>query len=255
MHAARSVASHPETATRMLRDIQRVAAPVRQQVYKLMYEAIVQSELKPGERLTERDLCERYDVSRTSIREALRALEGEGLVTMVPNKGPVVTTVSAEEAADIYQVRASLEGLAGGLFAENASDALRDRLVKATKDIEKATASGKIPKILDAKKAFYDVLFEGAGNPVLRHQLRTLHARVTFLRSRSLQAPGRPEESLAEIQEIANRALARDAEGAWAACATHVQHAAVAALGELGQNATLPGRSPSWPASTQATTS
>lgn len=220
--------------------VARVAAPVRQQVYELLFEAIVESELMPGVRLTERDLCERYDVSRTSVREALRALEGEGLVTMVPNKGPVVTSVSPEEAAAIYQVRATLEGLAGALFAASATDAMREKLSKAYKGIAKATETGKLQRILDAKKMFYNVLLDGAGNEILRQQLRSLHARVTFLRSKSLQAPGRPMESLRELEDIVLCAEARDPAGAWAACVLHVQNAGVTALGEIGSGSNLP---------------
>ena len=93
--------------------VERKPAPIRTQVLDNLRLAIVERRLAPGQRLIERELVELTGVSRTSVREALRELAAEGLVTVIPNKGTVVTSVSAEEARQLYQVRSALEGLAG----------------------------------------------------------------------------------------------------------------------------------------------
>src|SRR5690242_3051163 len=92
--------------------IGRVAAPLREQVLEALRNAILNFDLKPGERLVERELIERIGVSRTTIREVLRELTAEGLVMVIPQKGAVVYAPSAEEAKDLYAVRAALEALA-----------------------------------------------------------------------------------------------------------------------------------------------
>src|SRR5687768_16541072 len=89
-----------------------IAAPLRRQVIGLLRNAILTFEYEPGQRLVERDLCERFDVSRTVIREALRHLEAEGLIQIVPNRGPVVSAATPAEARDLYEVREALEPMA-----------------------------------------------------------------------------------------------------------------------------------------------
>jgi DNA-binding GntR family transcriptional regulator len=100
------------------------AAPLRQEVVRLLREDILGQELLPGDRLTENALCDRYGVSRTVVREALRQLETENLITMRPNRGPIVAVLDEQEISAIYEVRRSLEGLAGELFAARASDSV-----------------------------------------------------------------------------------------------------------------------------------
>src|ERR1700730_10311746 len=90
--------------------VERVAAPLRDQVLDGLRQAIVEQRLPPGQRLIERELVEQIGVSRTTIREVLRQLTAEGLVTTIPQKGAVVAAPSPEEAADLYEVRAALEG-------------------------------------------------------------------------------------------------------------------------------------------------
>jgi DNA-binding GntR family transcriptional regulator len=130
-----------ENSTRPLR-VERNPAPVRTQVIDNLRQAIIDCRFLPGQRLIERELVELTGVSRTSIREALRELTAEGLVTSVPNKGNVVTRVSAKEAAQLYEVRSALEGLAGRIFVRNASAKSRYDLAEAMRDIERAASAG-----------------------------------------------------------------------------------------------------------------
>ena len=99
-----------------LKKVRKTAASLRQQVLEGLRSAIVSGELPPGKRLTERELIEIMDVSRTVIREALRQLEAERLIEVIPNKGPVVRGLTPEEAEDLYRIRAVLYGLAARIF-------------------------------------------------------------------------------------------------------------------------------------------
>ena len=220
------------TQTNALR-VERNPALIRSQVLDNLRQAILDRRLAPGQRLIERELVELTGVSRTSVREALRELAAEGLVTAIPNKGTVVTSVSAEEARQLYQVRSALEGLAGRLFVANATAAQRKALARAMERIERQAAKG-IP-ILAAKDAFYDVLFEGGGNEALRSVVGGLHARVSVLRSLSLSVPGRLEHSLAELRAIVAAVQAGDADAAAAACSRHVEEAGRVGLVALAQ--------------------
>lgn len=213
--------------------VERSPALIRSQVLDNLRQAIIDRRLAPGQRLIERELVELTGVSRTSVREALRELAAEGLVTAIPNKGTVVTSVSAEEARQLYQVRSALEGLAGRLFVANATAAQRKALARAMERIERQAAKG-IP-ILAAKDAFYDVLFEGGGNEALRSVVGGLHARVSVLRSLSLSVPGRLEHSLAELRAIVAAVQAGDADAAAAACSRHVEEAGRVGLVALAQ--------------------
>lgn len=223
--------------------VERTPAPVRAQVLDNLRQAIVQRQLAPGQRLIERELIELTGVSRTSIREALRELAAEGLVTAIPNKGTVVTSVSAEEARQLYEVRSALEGMAGRLFALNASPAQRTALMRALNRVERLAE--KNAPILAAKDAFYDVLFEGGGNEALRGVVAGLHARVSVLRSLSLSVPGRTGHTLAELRAIVEAAVAGDADAAAAACSRHVEEAGRTALTALReQEAQAEGSAP-----------
>ena len=216
--------------------VERAPAPIRSRVLDNLRQAILDRKLAPGQRLIERELVELTGVSRTSIREALRELAAEGLVTTIPNKGTIVAQVTVEEARQLYQVRSALEALAGRLFVENATDAQRRALSSAYRAVERAASKGS-PAWLAAKDKFYDVLFDGAGNEALRSIASTLHARINLLRSLSLTRPGRAAESMAELAEIVAAVAANDADAAAKACSHHVEAAGMAAFTALAEEA------------------
>lgn len=220
----------------------RVAAPLREQVLDVLRQAILDFRLKPGQRLIERELIEQTGVSRTTIREVLRQLAAEGLVTTIPQKGAIVVVPSAQEAADLYEVRATLEALAGRRFVRHASAEQVKQLRREFRKIERIAKrpDHEIPELLAAKDAFYDVLFEGAGNSAIRETLGGLRARVRFLRATSLSQPNRSAGTIKEIRDIVRAAEARDADAMAAACEYHVLQAArsgLSGLVEMDQNA------------------
>jgi GntR family transcriptional regulator, trigonelline degradation regulator len=210
--------------------ISSVAAPVRQQVLASFRSAILSGRFQPGDRLIEKDLCDLTGASRTSIREALRQLETEGLVELVPNKGPIVASIDPSQARSIYQVRQALESLAGSLFATNATGAQIRRLEIAVTDLASAYREGRIDGILEKKEIFYAILLEGAGNEIVPSVLRMMHARISLLRRVSLGKSKRLSASIKEIRSILKAVKSRDPEAAAEACRVHVQRAADAAL-------------------------
>jgi DNA-binding GntR family transcriptional regulator len=212
----------------------RVAAPLREQVLDLMRQAILDFRYQPGQRLIERELIEQIGVSRTTIREVLRALDAEGLVTTIPQKGAIVMVPTPEEAADLYEVRAVLEELATRRFVEHATDAQVAELRRACDAfaavVDGDRGPGDIRALLAAKDAIYDVLLDGSGNTAIRTILGGLQARVRMLRAASLSRPGRPAKALKEIRQLVRAAERRDADAAAKACVQHLGRAAMSGI-------------------------
>ena len=218
-----------ETRFRVL----RIAAPLRHSVVESIREAIAAERFKAGERLPERELCEMTGVSRTLVREALRQLESEGLIKVIPNRGPIVAEVTPEQAQGIYQVRRELEGLASELFARTADERAQAALKDAFRLLKIAFQDQDPVVRLNAKNQFYECLIDGCGNEALGQTLRMLNSRVMVLRATSLKAPGRARDSLKELGELIDALMARDSKSARKAAVEHVDRAAAAALGVL----------------------
>lgn len=184
-------------------NIQKTAAPLRQQVLESLRQEIIKGRLAPGQRLTERELTQMLDVSRTVVREVLRQLESEGLVALIPNKGPVVRELSPAEAKDLYQIREVLEGLAARLFAENATPGQLVAIEHAFARVVAAYEDGDTETILDAKNAFFDALHAGTASETLGTMLASLHARIWRWRALGLSHPDRsPERSRQSVENL-----------------------------------------------------
>jgi len=152
------------------------------------------------------------------VREALRQLETEGLIENIPNKGPVVRTLSLEEARDLYAVRAVLEGFAARLFADKATAEQTARLESALERVVAAYEGGDAAQVIDTKTRFYDVLFEGAGSETLSSMLASLHARISRWRALGLTHPQRSKtrstESMANLKAVLGAIRGRDGDAA-----------------------------------------
>ena len=212
----------------------RVAAPIREQVIAALRQAILDFQLKPGQRLVERELIEQLGVSRTTIREALRELASEGLVTVVPQRGAMVSAPSLDEAMDLYEIRAALESLVVKHFVERASDDEVKALAATVEELAVVSEStDDVRAILAAKDKFYAVLIPGARSAALQQLIDGIRARVQALRATSLSNPGRPTEVVAELRAVAEAIARRDADKASELCAAHVRKAAMTALHSL----------------------
>lgn len=210
-------------------DLRIAPQTVHSQTANRLRDAIVTGYFKPGERLVEATLCELMNVSRTSVREALRRLEAERLIVIVPNRGPSVAEITWEDAEQIYQVRALLEGEAAAMFAARATPVDIKKMRKALDAFAEAAADNDPIGRLSATGQFYDVLLAGCGNRIIREMLDGLVARINFLRARSMSRPDRARYSLLEMRRILSAIQKKDIELARKAAVDHVIAACLAA--------------------------
>jgi GntR family transcriptional regulator, trigonelline degradation regulator len=206
---------------------------LRELVVERLRMAIVTGKFPPGTRLIERELCDSMGVSRTSLREALRELQADGLITLKPNIGMSVSVLSEETARSIYQVRAMLEGLAARLFVRNATEEQVNTLRRSVNDLAEVYENFTPEAFIAAKTRFYNILLEGAGNEVASDMLRRIHTRASQLRVVSLSKPERAKQSIRELRDFVEALEKRDEERAWELCIAHVEAAANAAVSSL----------------------
>lgn len=210
--------------------VNRNPVTLREIVLDKLRSAIMNFQLLPGDRLVERDLCDRLGVSRTSVREALRHLESEGLVEFAGAKGPQVAVITLEDARDIYELRCVLEGLIVQLFTLNAKPRDIRALEKALEENRKVLASGDLQEVLESVQGFYEVLLEGSGNQIAATQLRQLQARISYLRATSVSQSNRRDASNQEMERMVEAIKSGDPLAAHQASVDHVRAAAKVAL-------------------------
>jgi GntR family transcriptional regulator, trigonelline degradation regulator len=210
--------------------VRRSAAPLRREVLDAIRSSIVNGRLAPGSRLIERELISMMGVSRTVVREALRQLETEGLVDVVPNRGAVVRELTLDEARDLYAIRALLEGLAARMFVEKAGT---DEVAALGRELTATMAAYRRDDPEDtimAKNRFFETLFGGAKSETLSTMLATLLARIWRWRalgvSHPRRSPGRSEESINCLQALYNAIVQRDANAAERLARNEVMNAA-----------------------------
>ena len=218
------------------RQVQR-HAPIREQVASILRDAIIEMRLEPGKLLVERELCEMTQASRPSVREALRQLEAEGLVESLSGRGTIVAVTSPELATSVSEVRVELERLAVELFIKHAAPADIERFREAVEEVRAAADRGEGASVaaMRAMNRVYDVLLEGAGNPILMQMVNLLQRRVTQLRALALEQPGRTAQNVIELEAILESFTQRDVKSARSAAAFHVQQEARTALRALAR--------------------
>lgn len=204
---------------------------IRARAETILRDAIVSGRFVAGERLVERELCEALQISRGSLREALRGLVGEGLVDIVSHRGPTVARISATQGREIYSVRGMLEGLAARTLAEKQDPQAIERMVHALDRLRSIQTGDESPAtLIDIKDEFYRALFDGAGNATLAEMMDKLQARISVLRRTSFSRPGRLSESIEEISQIIDSIRSGEPDRAERASRFHVERACAAAL-------------------------
>jgi len=189
-----------------------------QEVAELLRQRIFNRELTPGSWIDELKLAEEYGISRTPLREALKVLATEGLVTMKLRRGAYVTEVSERDLTDVYHLLALLESDAAGVVATQATDAQLKKLQILHRELEKSV--GNREKFFQVNERFHIRLLEIADNRWRDQMVADLRKVMKLNRHNSLLKNGRIQESLAEHQAIMNALLARDV-----AAATQAMHA------------------------------
>ena len=196
--------------------------PLREVIFNSLREAIIIGELRPGERLMEVQLAEKMGVSRTPVREAIRKLELEGLVDMIPRKGAHVAELSVKDIMDVLEVRASLDGLATALAAERITDdelkELKHINGQFTQYIEKENLNGSIKK--DAE--FHDIIYRASRNDKLITILNNLREQVQRFRVIYLKDYNSPKNLIKEHNDIFEAISLRSIEASRSLAKTHI---------------------------------
>lgn len=212
--------------------VERVAAPLREQVIDSLRGAILDFRL----RLVERELIETLGVSRTTVREALRELDSEGLVTVIPQRGAFVAAPSPEEASDIYEARIAIENTVIAMFVERATSAERKRLAEAAETFAKADAETTEPRAMLALwDDFAAALHEGAHSPVVTGLSATLGARVQVLRVQAMKAHKLSAQAVRAVVKAIN---AGDTLAAQQRFEAHLRRSKENALKQLSESST-----------------
>ena len=207
----------------VLGKIEQPPATLRDIVQDRMRDAIIEGHFKPGERLVERPLCEQLGVSRTVVRETIRYLEAEGLVEILPGRGPIVAPMSWEDAWQIYAIRRMLETAAARACAEQITPDRAAQLQQALHALTDALAEGTAGPMFRETARFYAAIFEGAGHTVAWEVVQRLNGRISRLRRMTLSTPERDRPGRDHMKAICKAICAGDAAAAEAAVARHLE--------------------------------
>ena len=195
--------------------------PLRDVVFNTLRQGILKGDLKPGERLMEVHLANRLGVSRTPIREAIRMLELEGLVTMIPRKGAEVARISKQDLRDVLEVRRSLDSLAVRLACERITEEEKQALKQAEDDFESFIATGDATTIATADVRFHDIILTASKNGRLIQMVNNLAERVYRYRLEYIKDSRNHQRLIEEHRKIMQYIYDGDAENA---CLTSEKH-------------------------------
>ena len=176
--------------------------PLRDVVFNTLRQAILRGELKPGERLMEIQLANKLGVSRTPIREAIRKLELEGLVLMIPRKGAEVAEITEKSLRDVLEVRRALEELAVELVCEKITKEQIQELKDAAEGFKEALKDGDITGIAEADVKFHDIIYMATDNQKLIQLLNNLREQMYRFRVEYLKRSDFHQQLIDEHEEI-----------------------------------------------------
>jgi DNA-binding GntR family transcriptional regulator len=211
--------NHPETHDGL---------PRSELAYRRLLEALLDGRLKPGQRVRETQLAEQFGISRTPVREALRRLQNEGLLTTEPYRGMTVARLDQQAVMELYLMREVLEGTAAGLAARHAADAEIDLL----EDIlaEERQAGEDPERRATLNRRFHGTIYHAAHNRYLLRSLNALRDSMAILGATTYKVEGRAAKALAEHQTILAAIRARDPQSAEQAARRHIRAAQRARL-------------------------
>lgn len=198
--------------------------PLRDVVFNTLRQAILTGELKPGERLMEIHLADRLGVSRTPIREAIRKLELEGLVIMIPRRGAEVAQITEKSMNDVLEVRRALDALCVELACDRISEEELEALRLACENFEKAVATKDIKSIAQADVELHDIITKATGNQRLISLINNLSEQMYRYRFEYIKDSGQHERLIGEHRVIYESLVKKDKETACKAVKLHIDN-------------------------------
>lgn len=198
--------------------------PLRDEVFQTLRQAILTGELKPGERLMEIHLADKLGVSRTPVREAIRRLELEGLVTMTPRRGAQVAQITEKSMSDVLEVRRALDALCVELACDRIDAAGLASLSKACDVFEDSVREGDSKKIAQADVALHDIIVHAADNQRLIQLVNNLSEQMYRYRFEYIKDKSQHETLVKEHRIIYQSIARKDKETAAAAAKTHIDN-------------------------------
>ncbi|MBD5474719.1 MAG: GntR family transcriptional regulator [Lachnospiraceae bacterium] len=198
--------------------------PLRDVVFNTLRKAILTGELKPGERLLEIHLANRLGVSRTPIREAIRKLELEGLVIMIPRRGAEVAQITEKSLKEVLEVRRALDALCAELACDRITTEEEERLKQACDEFERATETKDATTIAAADVALHDIIVQATGNSRLIQLINNLSEQMYRYRFEYIKDENRHDNLIDEHRMIYESIIRRDKEKAAAAAKLHIDN-------------------------------
>ncbi len=184
---------------------------LREKILETIRDSIIAGVLKPGEKVAEPELAERFGISRTPIREAFRQLESEGYLQVVPRKGAVVAAFSQRDVEEFYAIKSILEGYAARRACDKLTPREIEKLQAINDRLRNLAAEGDVKHFFKVHNSFHDLFVKAADNDKLTEMIGSLVGRFQRLRIASLSVPGRMEFSVMEHQKIIDAFKDKDA--------------------------------------------
>jgi len=209
--------------------------PLREVVAETLREAIASGILRAGERLMEIQLAEELGVSRTPVREAIRKLELEGFVVMMPRRGTYVADLSIKDINEVFEIRTALDVLAAGLAAERITEEELEQLERLLVEIAELIEQGDVDKLVESDSQFHDVLYRASRNDRLVGIINNLREQFTRFRSISIKYPGRMQDTVNEHRRLVEAIASRDTDLAQQIAREHMENSEQTLLQDLNE--------------------
>lgn len=213
--------------------------PLRDVVFNTLRQAILKGELKPGERLMEISLAEKLGVSRTPIREAIRKLELEGLVTMIPRRGAHVANITEKDLNDVLEVRIGMENMAIDKACALMKEEEFEELQKASEHFSQILEEGDLTKLAEADVEFHEIIYRASDNRRLMQLLNNLREQIYRYRIEYLKDETTRAALVKEHCDIYMAIRARDAQRAKAITFNHIENQRQAIIKSIKSNAEI----------------
>lgn len=210
--------------------------PIRDIVYETLRTTILQGDLKPGERIIEKEYADKYKISRTPVREAIRKLEIEGFVEYIPRKGVVVKAFDARDIGEIFAIRTALECLAIKSTLVNISEEEIEHLKALTLKMEEFYDNGDLPAFFNICKDFNEAILKASKMPRLIQMINTLQDFLERFRKITLTKLQRRSNAVAEHKAILQAIIEKDEERAQKLTIEHIEGSKWTLLQSLGIN-------------------